>query len=89
MFWLRTYIYLNMCSLAHQVIVEEGHGCHCLDDGHRTGQDAGVVATACLEDGRLTIQGYCRDGAQQGGDWLEGAAEVDGLTVGDASLDTS
>ena len=67
-------------------VVEHGEGCHGLDDGDGAGQHAGVVAAAGMHRGG-TAGGV--DGglvAQEGGDGLEGYAEVDVLAVADAAL---
>ena len=67
-------------------MVQNDHGAHGLYHGNGAWQDAGVVPTLSLEGRGVAVD---VDGlllAEQGGHGLEGYAEVDVLSVGDASL---
>lgn len=69
-----------------QVIVQNGHCCHCLYHWDCTGEYTGVVAPAGFQGGGLAVLGYGGLFHQDGGNGFEGNAEVDVLSVGDASL---
>ena len=77
--------------LAHgeQIVVQNGDGGHRFNDRHSAGEHTGVVTTASLKCGGLTIavDGGLR--AQEGGYGLESYTHDDVLAVGDASLNAS
>ena len=67
-------------------MVHGDQGGHGFDDGDRARENAGVVAAACTQRGSLTIgaDGFLR--LEDGCGRLEGNAEDDVFTVGDAAL---
>ena len=72
-----------------QVIVEDGHCRHGFYYGDGTGEHTCVVAAAGFQGGGLAVLGYGGLFHQDGGNGFEGNAEVDVLSVGDASLYTA
>ena len=77
---------LQLCRPVYQVIVQQRHRRHRLHDGHGAGQHAGVVSSAGFEGGVLAVDVHRVLLHQDGGDGLEGDAEVDVLSVADAAL---
>ena len=75
--------------LIKQVIVEDGHCRHGFHYGDSTGEHACIVAPAGFQGGGLAVLGYGGLFHQDGGNWFEGNAEVDVLSVRDASLYTA
>lgn len=70
-------------------MVGEGQGDHGFDHGHGAGEDARVVATASADRRIFEVAGDCFLFVHDGGDRLEGDAEVDGHTVANAALDSA
>src|SRR5262245_33916166 len=65
---------------------QRGHGLH---HGHRAGQDTGVVAAPSAEGRVLVVDVHRVLLVHDRRSGLEGHANVDGLAVGDAALDTT
>ena len=78
-----------MSCFVQQIIVEDRHGCHSFNDRYGTWQDTWIVAAAGVEDGWIAILVDGLDLFEKRCNRLEGAAEVDRLTVGDAALDAA
>ena len=72
--------------LIQQVVIQDGHCRHGFHYGYGTGEHTCVVAPAGFQGGGLAVLGYGELFHQDGGNGFEGNAEVDILSVGDASL---
>ena len=76
-----------LLRLEDKQLVEHHHGSHGLDDRDGTGQDTRVVSAFSLHGDRLSSNVNSLLVAQERRGRLESNAEIDVLSIADASLD--
>lgn len=78
-----------MCSFVEQIVVENGHGGHSFYDRYGTRKDARIMTATSVEYGGIAVLIDGLNLLEQSSYRLEGATEVDWLTVGNSSLNAA
>ena len=83
------FLFLKMCCLVEEVVVEDDYSRHGLDDGYGARYCAHVVSATRVYCYLSTLGVNGRDVAHQGGDGFEAHLEIYLVAIADTALDSS